>query len=52
MVIFMSKIKGYIIDCDYLIEVPHCSYPRPKLRKNKENKNLPAIISIDIGNMQ
>lgn len=41
--------EGFIIDCDYLIEVPYCKYPRPK-PKNKGN-NLP-IISIDIGNMQ
>ena len=41
--------EGYIIDCNYLIEVPYCNYPRPKPKYVEED--IP-IISIDIGNMQ
>ena len=45
--------EGYVIDCDYLLTIPFCSYPRPKLRKQiRDNgENIP-IISVDIGNMQ
>lgn len=45
--------EGCIIDCDYFISVPFCSYPRPTLRKQiRDNGEILPVVSIDIGNMQ
>lgn len=39
-------MKGFIIDCDYLIKVVDYMYPRPKLRNsiNNHGEILPIIL--------